>query len=79
MSPALAAARQTLSFLVVGASSTGLYFLLLWLLRALGAGRSRSLLSALGINPGIGNPLISQIVTATIGAIVVVFLARLIA
>ncbi len=33
MSPALAAARQTLSFLVVGASSTGLYFLLLWLLR----------------------------------------------
>ncbi|MDU0341428.1 GlsB/YeaQ/YmgE family stress response membrane protein [Bosea rubneri] len=37
------------------------------------------LLGALGINLGIGNPLISQIVTATIGAIVVVLLARLIA
>jgi uncharacterized membrane protein YeaQ/YmgE (transglycosylase-associated protein family) len=37
------------------------------------------LLSALGINLGIGNPLISQIVTATIGAIVIVLLARLIA
>ncbi|WJS87011.1 GtrA family protein [Paracoccus sp. TOH] len=33
MSPAWAAARQPLSFLAVGASSTGLYFLLLWLLR----------------------------------------------
>lgn len=37
------------------------------------------LLSAAGINLGIGNPLVSQIVTATIGAIVVVLLARLIA
>lgn len=37
------------------------------------------LLGALGINLGIGNPLISQIVTATIGAIVIVLLARLIA
>ncbi len=37
------------------------------------------LLGALGVNLGIGNPLLSQIVTATIGAIVVVFLARLIA
>ena len=37
------------------------------------------LLSALGINLGIGNPLVSQILTATIGAIVVVLLARLIA
>ncbi|TCR66533.1 GlsB/YeaQ/YmgE family stress response membrane protein [Bosea sp. BK604] len=37
------------------------------------------LLSATGINLGIGNPLVSQIVTATIGAIVVVLLARLIA
>ncbi|KGJ02420.1 Putative flippase GtrA (transmembrane translocase of bactoprenol-linked glucose) [Paracoccus halophilus] len=33
MSGAWAAARQPLSFLAVGASSTGLYFLLLWLLR----------------------------------------------
>ena len=37
------------------------------------------LLSALGINLGLGNPLVSQIITATIGAIVVVLRARLIA
>jgi uncharacterized membrane protein YeaQ/YmgE (transglycosylase-associated protein family) len=37
------------------------------------------LLSALGVNLGIRNPLVSQIVTATIGAIVVVLLARMIA
>jgi uncharacterized membrane protein YeaQ/YmgE (transglycosylase-associated protein family) len=37
------------------------------------------LLNALGVNLGIRNALVSQIVTATIGAIVVVLLARLIA
>ncbi|MCB1506018.1 MAG: GlsB/YeaQ/YmgE family stress response membrane protein [Hyphomicrobiaceae bacterium] len=37
------------------------------------------LLNAVGVNLGIKNPLASQIVTATIGAIVVVILARLIA
>jgi uncharacterized membrane protein YeaQ/YmgE (transglycosylase-associated protein family) len=37
------------------------------------------LLKALSVNLGISNPLASQIVTATIGAIVVVVLARLIA
>ncbi len=37
------------------------------------------LLSALGVNLGIRNALASQIVTATIGAIVVVILARVIA
>lgn len=36
-------------------------------------------LNALGVNLGIRNALASQIVTATIGAIVVVLLARLIA
>lgn len=36
------------------------------------------LLGALGVRLGISNPLASQIVTATIGAIVVVLLARLI-
>ena len=36
------------------------------------------LLSALNINLGIGSPLASQIITSTIGAIVVVLLARLI-
>lgn len=34
-------------------------------------------LSALNVNLGIRNPLASQIVTATIGAIIVVLLARL--
>ncbi len=37
------------------------------------------LLSALGVDLGIRNPLARQIVTATIGAIAVVLLARLIA
>lgn len=36
------------------------------------------LLSALGVSLGIANPLVAQILTATIGAIVVVLLARLI-
>lgn len=35
-------------------------------------------LNALGVNLGIKNPLISQIVTATIGAVIVVVIARLI-
>ena len=37
------------------------------------------LLRALGINLGISNPLAAQIATSTIGAIVVVLLARMIA
>ena len=36
------------------------------------------LLNTLGVNLGIKNPLASQIVTSTIGAIVVVLLARMI-
>ena len=36
------------------------------------------LFDVLGINLGLRNPLISQIITAAIGAIIVVFLARLI-
>lgn len=36
-------------------------------------------LSALNVNLGIKNPLVAQIVTATIGAILVVLAARLIA
>ncbi|HRY06027.1 MAG TPA: GlsB/YeaQ/YmgE family stress response membrane protein [Hyphomicrobiaceae bacterium] len=36
------------------------------------------LLNAIGVNLGIKNPLASQIVTSTIGAIVVVLLARMI-
>jgi uncharacterized membrane protein YeaQ/YmgE (transglycosylase-associated protein family) len=37
------------------------------------------LLGALGVNIGISNPLIAQILTATIGAIVVVLIARVLA
>lgn len=37
------------------------------------------LLSALGLNIGIGNPIVSQIITATIGAIVIILIARVIA
>jgi uncharacterized membrane protein YeaQ/YmgE (transglycosylase-associated protein family) len=36
------------------------------------------LLGTLGVNLGIKNPLAAQIITATIGAIVVVILARII-
>jgi uncharacterized membrane protein YeaQ/YmgE (transglycosylase-associated protein family) len=36
-------------------------------------------LGALGISLGIGNPFVSRVVTATIGAIIVVLLARMIA
>lgn len=36
-------------------------------------------LNALGVNLGIRNPLLAQIVSATIGAILVVLLARLVA
>ncbi len=37
------------------------------------------LLSALNVSLPIGNPLISQILTATIGAIVIIFIARIVA
>ncbi len=37
------------------------------------------LLSALNVSLPIGNPLIAQILTATIGAIVIIFIARIVA
>ena len=37
------------------------------------------LLSALGVNIGIANPIVSQIIVATIGAIVVIAIARVVA
>ena len=43
----------------------------------LGAFVGGYLLNTLGLNLGIRNPLVNQIATATIGAIVVVLLARL--
>ncbi len=45
----------------------------------LGAFVGGYLFRALGINLGIGNALVTQVVTAAIGAIVIVILARLIA
>ncbi len=45
----------------------------------LGAFAGGFLFQMLGIKLGISNPLVNQIVTATIGAIVIVLLARLIA
>ena len=43
----------------------------------LGAFVGGYLLNAVGLNLGIRNPLVNQIATSTIGAIVVVLLARL--
>ncbi len=43
----------------------------------LGAFAGGYLFSALGINLGIKNALVSQIVTATVGAIIIVLVARL--
>lgn len=37
------------------------------------------LLAALGVNIGLGNPIVSQIVVAAIGAIVVIAIARVVA
>lgn len=44
----------------------------------IGAFVGNFLLGALGVNLGIRNPMASQIVTSTIGAIIVVILARII-
>lgn len=64
-----------LASLVVGGGGG----LLPWLVSGvLGAFVGGYVLSALGINLGISNRLVSQIVTSTIGAIIVVLLARLI-
>lgn len=45
----------------------------------IGAFVGGALFAWLGVNLGIANPLVSQIVTSTIGAIIVVLLARIIA
>jgi uncharacterized membrane protein YeaQ/YmgE (transglycosylase-associated protein family) len=64
-----------LASIVVGGSG-----LVTWLLSGvIGAFVGGFLLNAAGINLGIRNELLSQIVTATIGAIVVILIARLIA
>jgi len=64
-----------LASLVVGGGG-----LVRWLVSGIiGAFVGGYLFRALGIDLGISNPLVSQIVTSTIGAIVVVLLARMLA
>jgi uncharacterized membrane protein YeaQ/YmgE (transglycosylase-associated protein family) len=54
--------------------------LITWLVSGvIGAFVGGFLLNAVGVNLGIRNETVSQIVTATIGAIVVIIVARLIA
>lgn len=62
--------------LIVGGGGGLVWYLIVGLVGAFVGGL---LLGALNINLGIGNPLASQVVTATIGAVVVIVLARLIA
>ena len=64
-----------LASLVVGGGGL-ITYLVSGLVGAFGGGYR---FSALGINVGISNALVRQIVTSTIGAIIVVLLARLIA
>jgi uncharacterized membrane protein YeaQ/YmgE (transglycosylase-associated protein family) len=63
-----------LASLIVGGS--GLLFYLI--IGVIGAFVGGFLLNALGLKIGTGNPLVNQIITSVIGAIVVVILARLI-
>ncbi|HMN37810.1 MAG TPA: GlsB/YeaQ/YmgE family stress response membrane protein [Hyphomicrobium sp.] len=63
-----------LASIVVGGGGLAQYLLS----GVIGAFVGGYLLRALGINLGISNPLVSQIATSTIGAIVVVLVARMI-
>ncbi len=64
-----------LASLIVGGGG-----LITWLVSGvIGAFVGGLLLNALGVNLGIRNETLSQIVTATIGAIVVIIVARIIA
>lgn len=65
-----------LASLIVGGGGGLIWYLFVGLLGSFVGGL---LLGALNINLGISNPLASQIVTATIGAILVIILARIIA
>lgn len=64
-----------LAGLIVGGGNLLMY--LIW--GVLGSFVGGSLFSALNINLGIRNELIRQIITSTVGAIIVVLVARLIA
>ncbi len=65
-----------LAFLVLGGGAGLIRFLVTGLLGAVVGGL---LLDALKIDLGISNDLVRQVVVATIGAVVVVLLARIIA
>lgn len=65
-----------LASLIVGGGGGLIWYLIVGLLGAFVGGL---LLGGLNVNLGIRNPLASQVVTATIGAVVVIILARLIA
>jgi uncharacterized membrane protein YeaQ/YmgE (transglycosylase-associated protein family) len=72
---AIGIAAGFLASLVVGGGGL-LYYLILGIIGSFVGGL---LLGNLGVSLGIKDPLISQIATSTIGAIVVALLARLIA
>jgi uncharacterized membrane protein YeaQ/YmgE (transglycosylase-associated protein family) len=72
---AIGIAAGFLASLVVGGGGL-LYYLILGIIGSFVGGL---LLGNLGVSLGIRDPLISQIATSTIGAIVVALLARLIA
>lgn len=65
-----------LASLIVGGGGGLIWYLFVGLLGAIVGGL---LLGSLGLNLGIQHPLASQVVTATIGAVVVIVAARLIA
>ncbi|MFO7297556.1 MAG: GlsB/YeaQ/YmgE family stress response membrane protein [Pseudomonadota bacterium] len=65
-----------LASLIVGGGGGLIWYLFVGLIGAFVGGL---LLSALDVNLGIKNEIASRIVTATIGAVVVIVLARLIA
>lgn len=65
-----------LASIVVGGSGGLIKYLISGLIGAYVGG---FLLNAVGVNLGIRNAFVSQLVTATIGAIVVLILARIIA
>lgn len=64
-----------LASLVVGGASGLLGYLIAGILGAFVGG---FLFNALGVNLKIGNALVSQIITSTVGAIIVIIIARFI-
>ena len=65
-----------LASLIVGGGGGLIYYLIIGVIGAFVGG---FLLGALGVKIGTGNAIVNQIITSTIGAIIVVILARIIA